>query len=157
MITTCHFQAGIVVFAGKLMGRGQRIAESEDERDNLRGSGRHYFLARAIERGNGAGVWNPVTALRWTGWMEAVSFVLLVGIAMPLKYGAGKPEAVRVLGMLHGILFVACCLALARVMVLLRWPIGRGAFVFVMALLPFGPVLIDGKLKRYERESVPPR
>lgn len=97
---------------------------------------------------------NPVTLVRWAGLMEAVSFILLVGIAMPLKYVWGKPEAVRVIGMAHGVLFILFCVALARVMMALRWPLGRGAFVFVMALVPFGPFLIDGKLKSFEREAL---
>jgi integral membrane protein len=97
---------------------------------------------------------NPVMLLRWAGLIEAVSFILLVGIAMPLKYVWGKPEAVRVVGMAHGILFILFCIALARVMIVLRWPLGRGAFVFLMAVVPFGPFLIDGKLKRHEREAL---
>lgn len=96
---------------------------------------------------------NPILLLRRVGWMEAVSFILLVGIAMPLKYAWGKPEAVRIIGLVHGILFILFCAALARVMVVSRWPLSRGALVFVMALIPFGPLLIDGKLKRFQEQA----
>ncbi len=88
--------------------------------------------------------------LRAAGWAEAVSFLLLLGVAMPLKYAAGRPGAVRVLGWIHGALFVMFCAALLRAHVRGRWPIGRSALVFVAALLPFGPFLIDRRHRRYE-------
>ena len=44
--------------------------------------------------------------LRVIGWWEGLSFLLLLGIAMPLKYWFGRPEYVRVLGMAHGALFL---------------------------------------------------
>ncbi|HTO03360.1 MAG TPA: DUF3817 domain-containing protein, partial [Opitutus sp.] len=47
----------------------------------------------------------PLSRLRFIGWWEGVSFLVLLGIAMPLKYLAGEPAAVRVVGMAHGILF----------------------------------------------------
>jgi integral membrane protein len=88
--------------------------------------------------------------LRATGWAEAASFVLLLGVAMPLKYAAGRPGAVRVMGWIHGLLFVVFCLALLRAHLRGNWPLGRSAMIFVAALLPFGPWVIDRKVKRYE-------
>ena len=52
--------------------------------------------------------------LRMVGLTEAVSYMLLVGVAMPLKYIWGQPQAVRVVGMIHGILFILFCVALVR-------------------------------------------
>jgi integral membrane protein len=95
---------------------------------------------------------NPISILRWTGLIEGVSFILLVGIAMPLKYVWGQPRAVSMVGMLHGLLFVLFCAALARAMWVGGWPLSRGALVFVAALLPFGPFVIDRRVKQYESE-----
>ena len=95
---------------------------------------------------------NPIDLLRLTALVEAVSFLVLVGLAMPLKYFAGMPGAVKVVGWVHGVLFVAFCLALAHTMRLARWPVGRGAMVFAAALLPFGPFLVDGRMRRYAEE-----
>ena len=54
-----------------------------------------------------------VRRFRWVSLIEGVSYLVLVAIAMPLKYAAGMPGAVRVVGMAHGVLFVAFVLALA--------------------------------------------
>jgi integral membrane protein len=50
---------------------------------------------------------NLIKIFRWVAIAEGVSFLVLLGIAMPLKYFAGMPEAVKIIGMLHGILFVS--------------------------------------------------
>jgi integral membrane protein len=47
--------------------------------------------------------------LRIVAFLEGVSYLVLLGIAMPLKYIAGIPQAVRVVGMAHGVLFVLVC------------------------------------------------
>jgi integral membrane protein len=99
-------------------------------------------------------VQNSIGLLRRAGFMEAISFIVLIAGAMPLKYIWGRPEAVRVAGLIHGLLFIAFCAALLRVMILCRWPLGRGTFVFAMALLPFGPFLIDRKLRDWEAQAV---
>jgi integral membrane protein len=90
-----------------------------------------------------------VRTLRILTLTEGVSFLLLLGLAMPLKYLAGRPEAVTVVGWAHGMLFVALCLALLAVTIEHRWPLRRAAGVFLAALLPFGPFVIDHRLKNY--------
>lgn len=95
---------------------------------------------------------HPIHTLRHVGLIEGVSFLVLVGVAMPLKYLAGMPMAVKVVGWVHGVLFVALCVVLLRAMVAARWPIVRGLVVFVAALLPFGPFAIDGRMKRWADE-----
>ncbi|HSI34179.1 MAG TPA: DUF3817 domain-containing protein [Tepidisphaeraceae bacterium] len=98
---------------------------------------------------------NPIRLLRVLGLVEGVSFLMLVGVAMPLKYFAGMPGAVKVFGWGHGVLFTLVCVALARATVLARWPASRAATVFAAALFPFGPFLIDGRMKRWEAEHAP--
>ncbi len=95
---------------------------------------------------------NPVSTLRVISLVEGVSFLLLLGVAMPLKYLAGYPLAVKVAGWVHGILFMALCVSLAKVMFAARWPVARGAGVLIAALLPFGPFVIDRRLRRHEQE-----
>lgn len=86
--------------------------------------------------------------LRLIGKIEGVSFLVLLGVAMPLKYLAGLPLAVTVVGWAHGVLFVLflAALGLAHRAGL---PLRLSILVFVASLLPFGPFLIDGRLARH--------
>ena len=86
--------------------------------------------------------------LRLVGFAEGVSFLLLVGIAMPLKYFAGQPVYVRVVGMTHGVLFLGYVLALFQAHSEYGWPVKRSLLLFVAALLPFGPFVSERKLLR---------
>jgi len=95
---------------------------------------------------------NPVRRLRILTLIEGVSTLVLFFIAMPLKYVADLPEAVKITGWIHGVLFLLVLVALGFVMVKLRWPLGRGALVFVSALVPFGPFLMDKRMRGYEAE-----
>lgn len=95
---------------------------------------------------------SPIPFLRKVGHAEAISFLLLLGIAMPLKYIAGMPMGVKVIGWAHGILFVAFGLALLRAMLVAKWGIGRAAVVFIAALVPFGPFLLDRRMAHWEEE-----
>jgi integral membrane protein len=91
--------------------------------------------------------------LRIVGLTEAVSYMLLVGVAMPLKYMAGQPKAVSVIGMIHGVLFVLFCIALALATIVAKWPLSRAALLFVASLVPFGPFVLDKRMKEWEKEA----
>ena len=52
---------------------------------------------------------SPIGRLRAVGLAEGVSFLLLLGVAMPLKYAAGYPQAVRIVGWVHGLFFMGYC------------------------------------------------
>ena len=75
--------------------------------------------------------------------VEGTSTLLLLGIAMPLKYLADMPLAVRIVGLLHGLLFV--CLAIAFLLATRRVPITKRLATagIVAAVLPFGPFVFD--------------
>ena len=90
---------------------------------------------------------SPIGRLRLIGMLEGISFILLLGIAVPLKHLAGKPEAVRYLGMTHGLLFLAFCIALYQAMNAHDWSIKKALGPFAAALIPFGPFVIDRRLK----------
>lgn len=98
---------------------------------------------------------NPIPFLRRIALLEGVSFILLLGIAMPLKYLAHLPEAVKIAGWVHGMLFILFCIALNRVMAnVANWPFSRSIVVFVSALLPFGPFILDNRMKVWAGEAV---
>ncbi len=83
--------------------------------------------------------------------MEGISTLVLFGIAMPLKYFAGMPAAVRGAGMIHGILFIA--LVLMFLLAIRRVPLSPtlAAAGIVAAVLPGGPFLFDRRLAPLER------
>jgi integral membrane protein len=97
---------------------------------------------------------NPIGRLRAIGWTEGLSFLVLLCVAMPLKYLADMPLAVRVVGWIHGLLFIAYCWVLFEVANDRGWPWTKNAKLFVAALVPFGPFIMDKSLK--EERGKPP-
>jgi integral membrane protein len=97
----------------------------------------------------------PVGRLRAAGIIEGVSFLVLLGIAMPLKYFADLPEAVRIVGWVHGILFIGFFIALILARDAMQWSLGWTGLVLVAALLPFGPFVIDGRLRKEDEACRP--
>ena len=98
---------------------------------------------------------NSVSFLRSVGLLEAVSYLLLLFIAMPLKYAWDMPLAVRIVGSAHGALFVLFCIALWRVLMTASWPFSRAVLVFIASLLPFVPFFIDRRMRTWAAEINP--
>lgn len=88
--------------------------------------------------------------LRSIALLEGVSFLLLLGLAMPLKYLADMPGPVKVVGWAHGVLFMVLVAALSHAVLTRGWTVGRAAVVFVAALLPFGPFVVDRRMHTFD-------
>lgn len=88
--------------------------------------------------------------LRVIGWWEGWSFLLLLGVAMPLKYFADMPMAVRVVGLAHGILFMLYVVIAIHTALDRAWRWQRTALVLVASVLPAGPFVVDAKILREE-------
>lgn len=86
--------------------------------------------------------------LRIVGFVEGVSYLVLLLIAMPLKYAAGRPEAVKHVGMAHGVLFVLYVLLLVAVGVERGWSLRKMVLGFVASLVPLGTFWADKHLFR---------
>lgn len=78
--------------------------------------------------------------------IEGWSYIILLFIAMPLKYLADLPMAVRIVGMLHGVLFVGFCIFLAEMVLRFRWGLLKTLLVFLSSLIPFGTFYMDRQL-----------
>lgn len=87
-----------------------------------------------------------VHRLRSVGSWEALSYLLLLFFAMPLKYIWGIPEAVSVVGMAHGILWIAYVGLAILGQIDYKWPLSTTIWLFIASLLPFGPFVADAKL-----------
>jgi integral membrane protein len=79
---------------------------------------------------------------RVISFVEGISYLILVFIAMPLKYIFEYPLAVRVVGMSHGVLFILFFVALIMAMNKYKWKF-LGFQLFVYSLIPFGFILIE--------------
>jgi integral membrane protein len=86
--------------------------------------------------------------LRLVAFLEGTSFVVLIFIAMPLKYLAGLPLAVRIVGSVHGALFLLFLAVLYRAGRARGWPRRRWLIAFVSSVVPFGTFLFDRSLRR---------
>lgn len=95
---------------------------------------------------------SPIGRLRLIGMIEGLSYLLLLGVAMPLKYMADMPQAVSIVGQAHGILFCVFGVALLNAHMDCEWTLKRSALLFIAAILPFGPFVADGGLKREQAE-----
>lgn len=85
---------------------------------------------------------------------EGISYMLLLFIAMPLKYMADIPDAVKYTGWVHGILFMIYILALISVKMDRNWSFLKSAIAFVISLIPFGAFIFDKSLRKEEREMM---
>ena len=90
---------------------------------------------------------SPIDRLRLASILDGVSYLVLLGIAMPLKYLAGMPLAVRIVGSLHGFLFIALCVCLLAALVGRRLSFGWCCTVFLCALVPCAPFFLDRYLR----------
>ena len=86
--------------------------------------------------------------LRYLSFVEGSSLLLLLFVAMPIKYILGNPSVVKVVGMTHGLLFVALVFLICIVASEAKWPKNMICFALASAVLPFGMFALDRKLKR---------
>jgi integral membrane protein len=75
-------------------------------------------------------------------FIEGLSYLALLGIAMPLKYFAGWPLAVRVVGMAHGVLFVAYVLLVALLLARGTQSVKWGLWALFLSVIPFGTFVL---------------
>lgn len=96
---------------------------------------------------------DPVGRVRAVGVLEGLSFLILLGVCMPLKYLAGQPLGVQIVGPIHGGLFLLYLLVIT-----LAW--ANRAISFrdavlggISSVLPFGPFVFDRRLARESADS----
>lgn len=94
-------------------------------------------------------IWrNPVTLVRITGLLDGISLLVLLGIAMPLKYWAGMPYAVTLAGSIHGGIVMIYALSILYVQLRVRWSfLWTLASVLVM-FVPFGNFVLERMIWR---------
>lgn len=83
---------------------------------------------------------------RLVAYAEGASFLVLLFVAMPLKYWAGLPLAVRIVGSLHGLLFVLYVLLVFAAYGAGRFNLRMAALALLASLLPFAPFAVAHKM-----------
>ncbi|MBT5645276.1 MAG: DUF3817 domain-containing protein [Polaribacter sp.] len=85
---------------------------------------------------------------RIVSFFEGVSYLLLLFVAVPIKYFQGDVSYVKLLGMPHGILFMLYLVLAMMLFKPMNWSYKTLAIVFAASILPFGTFYIDKKYLR---------
>jgi integral membrane protein len=88
--------------------------------------------------------------LRAMSLTEGVSYLALLLVAMPLKYGFGMDMAVTIVGWAHGALFIMLAFFTLAAMIFAQLPFKLACYVAIASLIPGGPFFIDRFLKQHQ-------
>jgi integral membrane protein len=91
---------------------------------------------------------NRINNLRIIGFIEGVSFVFLLIIAMPLKYYFDLPMAVKITGWIHGVLFMLYIAAVLLAIEAMKWNWFSVLVALSASLIPIGTFILDKSLKK---------
>ena len=86
-----------------------------------------------------------IKAFRITSYLEGISYLLLLGVGVPLKYLAGNDVIVKSLGMPHGILFMAYIFLAIIIKQKMNWDNKTIIIVLIASVIPFGTFYVDKK------------
>jgi integral membrane protein len=92
-----------------------------------------------------------IKILRVISYLEGISYILLLFIAVPIKYYANDPYLVKLLGMPHGLLFVAFVILSLVNSKKYNWSFIKTIVVLISSIIPFGTFYVDYK---YFKNSV---
>ena len=86
-----------------------------------------------------------IKILRVISYLEGISYILLLFIAVPIKYYANDPSLVKLLGMPHGLLFVAFVILSLVNSKKYNWSFIKTIVVLISSIVPFGTFYVDYK------------
>ncbi|MDN5214757.1 DUF3817 domain-containing protein [Fulvivirgaceae bacterium BMA12] len=100
-------------------------------------------------------LYTDIGRLRLLAFLEGVSLLLLVFIAVPIKYYYDNPALVKAIGPAHGVLFLLFVVNALKISVDYRWKLKTTLMVLVACVVPFGTFYIDSNLlKKMHREQL---
>ena len=91
---------------------------------------------------------NNLKILSFLGLLEGISYLLLLGVCMPLKYVYAMPEPTSIIGMAHGLLFIGYCAWVIIVASEFKWSNKMTLMALIASVLPFGTFVADKKIFR---------
>lgn len=95
-------------------------------------------------------MFSQINIFRIVALLEGLSYIFLLGIAVPIKYLADDPTYVKLLGMPHGLLFVAYIILAIVLGSKLKWDNKTLLFVLLASIIPFGTFIVDRKYLKTE-------
>jgi len=95
---------------------------------------------------------NNLGVLRISGYMEGISFLILLGICVPLKHIWGISEPTLYVGSVHGVLFIFYCTMVFFAKQEQQWSTSKAFWALLASILPFGTFVADAKL--FNRKEV---
>ena len=90
----------------------------------------------------------PHARFRFFAVAEGISCIALFLIAMPLKYAAGIESAIKVPGMIHGLLFLAYLAVTFHLSRIEKWSLGKLATGFICGFIPFSTFWFESKVRQ---------
>ena len=91
---------------------------------------------------------NALKQFRVVALLEGVSFILLLGVGVPLKHLFGIPQGSRILGTTHGMLTLWYLVTLMRTASECGWPAKRWGLALLASFVPFGAFFFDASIRR---------
>ncbi len=91
--------------------------------------------------------------LRISSLADGLSFIILLYYSIYEKRILGNEDAIRIPGMIHGVIFCIFCYALYRTWEKRNWKFSRPALIFLCALIPTAPFFLEASLKKEAQEK----
>jgi integral membrane protein len=87
-------------------------------------------------------------SFRIISFLEGVSYLLLLFVAVPIKYFQDDASYVKILGMPHGVLFMLYIVFAIVLQKQMKWSLKTLGIVMIASVLPFGTFYVDKKYLR---------
>ena len=96
---------------------------------------------------------SAVGRFRAIAFLEGISFLVLLLIAMPLKYAGDNPKPVLYVGWAHGVLYILYAIAGFQAMIARKWPVREAVRGFLASIIPAGTFVYDWAFLRGDYEA----
>ena len=96
---------------------------------------------------------SAVGRFRAIAFLEGISFLVLLLIAMPLKYAGDNPKPVLYVGWVHGVLYILYAIAGFQAMIARKWPVSEAVRGFIASIIPAGTFVYDWAFLRGDYEA----
>ncbi len=101
-----------------------------------------------------SGISGALTRYRIMAWITGVLLLVLVFVAMPMKYFGGSPELVVIVGTAHGWLYMIYLITGVDLTFRMRWSLWSTAGVLIAGTIPFASFFAEHWVTKRVRERI---